>query len=1431
MLNIRLPRYGVIASMAAALCSAPASSQFPYGQPSPQDVYDYADYLYIGSGDCSEGNASVNGLHAEFDCENDWKFTDHRDMSDPLVFNNPQEWYGVKGAATNRAFEVSTGRPDVIVAIADSGIRWEESRPSIVNKYYLNRGELPMPRTADGDAGGNPRDRRFGGYDLNGDGVFNVQDYAEDSRVSDLNGNEMIDPEDLIRVFSDSRDDDNNGYVDDISGWDFFENDNNPQDDVDNNHGTKYSEASAGEAGLADTQCPNCMTLVMRVGDSFVADVNHYAEAVVYAVDNGAQVVLEALGTLNHTSFGQAAHDHAYRNGVIIMTSEADEAAAHHNWPAAYGHDMTVNAIRNRDQEAVVPNSYLYFSGCTNFGGYSYVSIPATSCSSEATGRSGGISGLLMSAALNAMEEGHMTPYIHDDGRPADFALSAEEAMQLWRLAADDIDFSSSCPGHAACDEHPDGLPVVAVPENRVMTHLVPSTRYQTVKGWDYFTGYGRANNGRLLRMIGRDGDATRVEGPVELSAQDRIPPEADIVDPGWWAPVAYRGQAEGSWELLQPQDPEAPDQVIIRGRVAANRVTALGGRFDWVLEFAPHVQGVGFAQGQQAAEGSEEGSSGPWFKIAGETGRQSALSGELGRVGVGTLITALEQANNPFNPLTDPTSPYLPERFAVRLRLRVQAHPINDADTINNEAVFQKQIDVYPADEQGGLREVVLRSNLGVGGANAGGAGSVSFQDLNGDGVDELLVPSSDGLVHAFTDLARGIELPGWPVRTRLYPGVRLRGDNAYTRGEVSADVPSSLLLGSVAVADLDDDGFREVIAADMEGYVYAWDHTGQIRPGFPVSVDFGLSREVPCGAETIPDCDDYEPGPAKRDKYNARDPAISSAPAIGDLDPNYPGLEIVAGAADSHVYAWHADGTPVPGWPVILRDPAKVGSMDPLTRFYERAEGSGTEVGSKIIVTPSLGDLDGDGDLEVVVPVNEEYEEAPNVSLLSDPLFTVLGQLSPPGNGRVYALHHDGDLHPVSAEKAATPHTQDQAYLDGWPVPLHLAALNLLPYVGIGADAQAVLADVDGDGDLEIATSTAIGAGYLLGHDGQSHYGQGPDGHAMTLASSPAQFGPLSLAQDGSTLVALGGMAFGSLDGGQSLSLVGPGVGLKRLLDVTLVADQALAEDHMLIWDAATGQFAPNAPVIVNDLQFFVQPSVADIDGDGLAEAITSTAVSDLVAIGQGELDHQAQRVFTGGWTVTAAAVGSMGGPHLQLATITREGHLRLIDLPVPVDGQADCRALREWPEYGHDAHNSGNYQHDAQPPSPPGAVRLLGLEQGQPRVEFTLSGDDRMCGQATRLELRVGDAGWHAATPLMSRSIEQAPGSLVSLNLSDVQPLPEGSLMLRIYDEAGNGSALSTVEIASARQAPLTTRGGVLSLLWLSVLLFAFRRRGFA
>ena len=162
------PNWAALTGGAALAASLSASAVVPFGQPAPADVYDYPAYLFIRDGDCSSGSPAAGSEleTASFPCSGEYKFTDFREPEgfsesyDPLVANNPQELYGVMGAATNRAWEVSTGRPDVIVAVMDSGIRWHEPQESLVNKHYLNRSELPVPqggpRATDTRARGRP---------------------------------------------------------------------------------------------------------------------------------------------------------------------------------------------------------------------------------------------------------------------------------------------------------------------------------------------------------------------------------------------------------------------------------------------------------------------------------------------------------------------------------------------------------------------------------------------------------------------------------------------------------------------------------------------------------------------------------------------------------------------------------------------------------------------------------------------------------------------------------------------------------------------------------------------------------------------------------------------------------------------------------------------------------------------------------------------------------------------------------------------------------------------------------------------------------------------------------------------------------------------------------------------------------------------------
>ena len=63
------------------------------------------------------------------------------------------------------------------------------------------------------------------------------------------------------------------------------------------------------------------------------------------------------------------------------------------------------------------------------------------------------------------------------------------------------------------------------------------------------------------------------------------------------------------------------------------------------------------------------------------------------------------------------------------------------------------------------------------------------------------------------------------------------------------------------------------------------------------------------------------------------------------------------MAGALDRHLYAWHHDGSPVDGFPVLLVDPTKVEAVDPTTHKVTFTEDSGVGEGGEIIADAGAG------------------------------------------------------------------------------------------------------------------------------------------------------------------------------------------------------------------------------------------------------------------------------------------------------------------------------------------------------------------------------------------------------------------------------------------------------------------------------------------
>ena len=322
----------------------------------------------------------------------------------------------VSGVSADRAWKRSIGRPDVEIAILDTGIRWNNRQ--LRKKIALNEAELPTPQTTGGAACAQD--------DCNNDGAFDVDDFANDPRVSVSDGHaesdSLLDASDLIAAFDGDGDNDGNGYVDDIAGWDFFDDDNDPYDASSYSSASNHGSGRAVEAGSQTNDgaggtgvCPRCQIVPLRSWDTFVTDVNNFSQAVLYAADNNIEVVEGAVGGLFNSRFGRAAFREAYRKGVFLAIVSSDLNTADHNIPTVYDEAMqvqgSVSDVEGLGQSSAEIGAFLgdlgiptsapigtWFrnSGTTQYGGHAHVVMPAVT-GSQATGQAAGAAGLVAS--------------------------------------------------------------------------------------------------------------------------------------------------------------------------------------------------------------------------------------------------------------------------------------------------------------------------------------------------------------------------------------------------------------------------------------------------------------------------------------------------------------------------------------------------------------------------------------------------------------------------------------------------------------------------------------------------------------------------------------------------------------------------------------------------------------------------------------------------------------------------------------------------------------------------------------------------------------------------------------------------------------------------------------------------------------------------
>ena len=159
-------------------------------------------------------------------------------------------------------------------------------------------------------------------------------------------------------------DDDNNGYIDDVRGWDFSEppssdgsqksqnGDNDPIDE--SGHGTHVTgiigaavDNDVGIAGIAW----NCTLMPIRgAGVEGIRD-DRSAAAIIYAVDNGARVINMSWGGRERSFVLRDAVDYAYARGVLMVAASGNDSEGASIFPAGYRKVISVAATEQHKKK------------------------------------------------------------------------------------------------------------------------------------------------------------------------------------------------------------------------------------------------------------------------------------------------------------------------------------------------------------------------------------------------------------------------------------------------------------------------------------------------------------------------------------------------------------------------------------------------------------------------------------------------------------------------------------------------------------------------------------------------------------------------------------------------------------------------------------------------------------------------------------------------------------------------------------------------------------------------------------------------------------------------------------------------------------------------------------------------------------------------
>ena len=155
------------------------------------------------------------------------------------------------------------------------------------------------------------------------------------------------------------RDDDGNGYVDDLIGWNFVDGNGNPWDH--SGHGTHVAGIIAAGTGNGEGIAgmnPRARILPLKVLNFMgYGRGSRVAEAIYYAVGKGARVINLSLGGAQTSQTARRAIDYADSKGVVVVVAAGNEGRdIAGKGPAASPNVITVGASGPDDRRAPFAN-------------------------------------------------------------------------------------------------------------------------------------------------------------------------------------------------------------------------------------------------------------------------------------------------------------------------------------------------------------------------------------------------------------------------------------------------------------------------------------------------------------------------------------------------------------------------------------------------------------------------------------------------------------------------------------------------------------------------------------------------------------------------------------------------------------------------------------------------------------------------------------------------------------------------------------------------------------------------------------------------------------------------------------------------------------------------------------------------------------------